>query len=501
MFSAVTHAASRDFTIRTRVGDDTNPPTVPTGVLATPIATSQINVSWATSTDDFEVAGYLVYRDQMQIATTTNTMYADVGLISSTTYAYYVTAFDTFNNFSASSSIVSTTTFAVFVPPTTTSSSGIQTGSVSRLEILRLEIIPFQDSVLIRYETKGQVRSVIKWGRGISYELGSLAERSFSTIHETRIVGLSPGTTYALSIEGENQVGVFGALMESTFTTLPPVDVFPPGNVMNLEAHRDGDDVILSWTNPQDPDFAKVRVLRSDHFYPSDVADGWVTYEGLGQTIRDTGVVHDTHQQFYTVFTYDVLGNVSSGAIVRVTFDAESEGEIIDITKNEISLELSDVHIYQEGILLPLNAGRIFIDGTKALTIIIPYDRVPEHLKTILVTLAHPGDESKTFEFLLRINTEKTGYQALLAPLGIKGMFPLSVAVFDFKTAQVGYTHGVLISEIVPLTSPQHTQNSGFISRILRTMTDDSTSYLLLFVMLLILLTLFARRLLISKAQ
>ena len=80
---------------------DTTPPTVPGGLKATSVSSSQINLSWNASTDNVGVAGYKVFRNGSQIATTTRTSYSDTGLMPSTTYSYAVSAYDAAGNNSA----------------------------------------------------------------------------------------------------------------------------------------------------------------------------------------------------------------------------------------------------------------------------------------------------------------------------------------------------------------------------------------------------------------
>lgn len=486
--------ATDDFIIRTLVGGDTTPPTVPGSLVAIPVATSQINLSWATSTDDFLLSGYQVFRDGVQIATTTATNYTDVGLTVSTTYAYYVTAFDSFSNVSASSTVVSTTTLSSTTPsveePAATSSTSY--GSISRLALVRLEVIPEQEGVLIRYETRGYVRSVIRWGKTISYELGSLAERSFSKVHETKITGLTPNTTYKFIIEGENNIGVQGVLTESVFVTLPPEDVIPPGNVQNLRATKEGDDIVLSWINPLDVDFDHLRILRSEQFYPSDLADGWVVYEGAGETTHDVGMAVEGTRQFYTVFTYDKLGNVSSGAVVSIRIEGGTTTPVVippDIS-NPIALTFTDFAFIQDGESQEIVDNRVTIDGSKQLLILLPYDRVPEHLKTILVTLTDA--EGKEFAFLLRINEAKTGYTAVLAPFGVSGTFSVRISVFDFKTTQIGYVHGDILSRIAYV--PDDGGDMTFLGVLFSTLGKMLTSYFFWFVLILILLLEIGRR-------
>ena len=68
-----------------------------------PISSTQINLSWAASTDNVGVAGYKVFRDGTPVATTTTPVYQDTELTPSTTYTYAVSATDAAGNESARS--------------------------------------------------------------------------------------------------------------------------------------------------------------------------------------------------------------------------------------------------------------------------------------------------------------------------------------------------------------------------------------------------------------
>jgi hypothetical protein len=494
------HAVSSDFIVRTFVGDDTTPPTVPTGLTTTPVATTQINLSWLSSTDDYLLAGYQVFRDGLQIATTTGTTYSDVGLTASTTYTYNLTAFDSFNNFSASSTLVATTTFATATVPVvaTTTTPRSQTGTRIRLaELVSLEVIPSQYGAIIRYETDSFVRSNVRWGTSLSYELGSSRERSFSRFHEVLVSDLTPGTRYRFTIEGENHMGRFGTLTESTFVTLPQDDTTPPGNVIGLTLRREGNDVVLSWQNPRDTDLSRVRVLRSTTFFPGDEIDGWVVFDGEGTSARDVGIIRESSKIFYTVFTYDAVGNISSGAVVALRIEGDAViPEVIDNpNENSIDLTFDDIQFYQDGGELTRTGGTVLIDGALHLTLAIPYDTLPEHLKAILVTITPATDPKKELSFLLRVNKEKTAYTARLAPLGVTGDFGIRVSVFDFKTSQIGYTSGQLRAHIERYEDGQGGGGEGstFFSILTHFLMRN---YLILFALLLILLAFLARKLL-----
>lgn len=109
---------------------DTTAPPVPTGLGATAVSGSQINVAWNASTDasggaNHFVSGtqdYRVYRSTDQTnfslrATVTATTYQDTGLGASTRYDYKVSARDVELNESAQSTAVNATTLTSSVAP------------------------------------------------------------------------------------------------------------------------------------------------------------------------------------------------------------------------------------------------------------------------------------------------------------------------------------------------------------------------------------------------
>jgi hypothetical protein len=444
--------ANEDFTVQTLVGGDSTPPSVPANLIATAITASQIDLSWSSSTDNFLLSGYHVWRDDALIATTTEPSYQDTGLATETAYAYYVTAFDSSLNESASSSAATATTPSIPLPPPPDAEDGTIFGFRYRPlaeEIQVLEILPQMDSVIIRFETRNHIRATLRWGTGAEYEIGSIAEQAFLKAHEITITGLNPSTEYQFVIDGQNKIGRYGTMYAGDFRTLPPIDMFAPGNVLELSARTSGDDIVLAWRNPNDADFAKVRVMRNERFYPVDEADGWVVYEGTSEGARDAGAAKGSGTVYYTIFTYDALGNISSGAIVSVDLSngQPTAREPLRPELNPITLAFGDIEFIQDGKKLEIESGTVRIDGAKQFTISIPYEKLPEHLKTILVVL-DDRDTGKSFKFLLRINKATTAYESMIAPLRISGEYPIEIAVFDYKTAQIGYGRGIISSRV-----------------------------------------------------
>ena len=138
--SGLTHTRS----VTLPVLSDTTPPSDPSGLVATAVGSSQINLTWTASTDNSGSTGYLVERCQgvgctnfAQIATTTTNSYSDTGLAAGTNYSYRIRATDSSGNQSLNSTSISATTGGG--PPATglvaayafNEASGITTADIS----------------------------------------------------------------------------------------------------------------------------------------------------------------------------------------------------------------------------------------------------------------------------------------------------------------------------------------------------------------------------------
>ncbi|MDI4647076.1 family 16 glycoside hydrolase [Cohnella hashimotonis] len=93
----------------TTLAPDVTPPSVP-GSVAAALQGKSVRLTWAASTDDRKMAGYKVYRDNVQVAVVSGTQYTDTSVVSSTSYAYTVAAYDDSGNVSAASAPVTMTT-------------------------------------------------------------------------------------------------------------------------------------------------------------------------------------------------------------------------------------------------------------------------------------------------------------------------------------------------------------------------------------------------------
>ncbi|GEM_PF-3292347 len=106
--------------------NDTQPPSIPSGLTATAVSPWQVNLSWSSSGDNVAVQGYKIYRNGVFLKTTTNNTEFDNTVSPSTSYSYAVSAYDAAGNISSQSVSVSATA----VPATTATSTATSTSAV-----------------------------------------------------------------------------------------------------------------------------------------------------------------------------------------------------------------------------------------------------------------------------------------------------------------------------------------------------------------------------------
>lgn len=443
-------AATNDFIIKTQVTNvDTAPPTTPTLLSAVPIADTQIDITWSVSTDDHLLDGYVLFRDAVAIATTTLTSFSDTGLSASTTYAYDVYAFDSSGNISTTSNSISTTTLATpVIPPAATSTPS--TNSVTGTQVFKLlsiNIISSTNSALFNWVTTLPSTYTLRWGRDDAYDAGYIVNDVYRKEHQTLITNLEPGTTYVYQLTGRTPAGREVQLKTGQFKTEDKTSATPE-NVRSLWADVNVEDVTLRWEQSNGEESSKVRIVRSYLGFPLDIYDGSVVYEGSSNSFFDKEALSKHTKQFYTVFVISADGSISSGAVVSAQKYISGEGnpdvttteEVLPIEKAEIPLEIpnfdfsiSNILIYQGNKDFNFEDKKIDLVKNESFIISIPYEALPRHLKSIIVTLIDPANAKRSYSFLLRINKDRTAYEAIIAPIESMGNSRLQIEIFDFE--------------------------------------------------------------------
>ncbi len=269
-------------------GADTIPPTVPGG-LAAAVASLQINLSWTTSTDNVGVTGYKVFRNGVQVATTSSLAYADAGLLPLTLYNYAVAAFDAAGNTSAQSAVVSATTLAGSDTQAPTIPTGLVGTAVSSNQI-NLSWNPSTDNV------------------GVTGYYVYLNDVALTTTTGTSFqhTGLTAGTTYnyrVSSYDAADNNSAWNATPVSVTTPFAADTVAPSVPAGLTAAAVSSAQINLSWAASTDNvGVTGYRVYRAGTLL---VTLGAVT------TYQNTGLSASTSYS-YTVQAVDAAGNASA---------------------------------------------------------------------------------------------------------------------------------------------------------------------------------------------
>ena len=150
------------------------------------------------------------------------------------------------------------------------------------------------------------------------------------------VTGLAIGPSY-FAVTAYNTAGT-----ESTFSneatkiivdTAPPVtpspsqDQSPPADIQGFRASAGDGEIVLSWTTPNDPDFAGVRIrVRTDGTFPQNQNDGTLVGDFSGGP-AETGTFHHVSlpngiTYRYAAFSYDAHGNYSHTVYASATPNA-----------------------------------------------------------------------------------------------------------------------------------------------------------------------------------
>lgn len=179
---------------------DTTPPSVPTGLVATP-GNAQVGLAWTASTDNVGVTGYRIRRGGTVVGTAVGTTFTDTGRTNGVQYSYTVAAYDAAGNESAQ-------TAAVLATP----SAGTPTVTQRWLGVDRLAVkTTLATTVRVAYSTASNMASP---------SFGAAATPDAQGVSLHALPSLAADTPYWYQVEAD------GALVGSVqaFRTLPGTD-------------------------------------------------------------------------------------------------------------------------------------------------------------------------------------------------------------------------------------------------------------------------------------
>ncbi|MBX4200274.1 hypothetical protein KW790_02340 [Candidatus Parcubacteria bacterium] len=424
----------------------TTPPTQPTGLTATGQSRERIELDWTASTGSLGVARYRIYRDGTLVGDTSAfpTTYVDSGgLTAETNYLYNVSALDDDGNESLWSA---TTTGRTLAAGSVTTSSSRRTP-----QIVSLSVIPANNSSIVLFSTSLPAKAILSWGLDSSYLDGNTGEDFNLTQHQFLITDLKSDTPYLLRILVTGDNGQQTIMEQIPFRTMSlPITVAPP-NISNFKVTQKEKTLDLTWKNPIDA--IGVRIVRSTSFYGSSPDEGEIVFEGNAQEFVDREVEEGV-TYYYTIFAKDQSGNFSSGVVGagKIVPATQVPTEIPPIENVPLAtnvdpaiaaLQLKDFLFIQHGDSLPVIDDTIHLNASEDITVALKYYKVPPVLKTIAVTLTTLGNNPETFSFILRVNRDKTRYEATISPL-VTQNYKVSITVLDYKNQGMKKINGAL---------------------------------------------------------
>ncbi|MDH5366882.1 MAG: GEVED domain-containing protein [Cyclobacteriaceae bacterium] len=193
-----------DYTVNiVGVGEDTQAPTVPTGLSVSGTTETTTSLLWTASSDNIGVTGYDVYVDGFLDGSTATTSYNISGLVVNTSYTLSVSAKDAAGNTSAQSTGLNITTPDLTAPTAVTGLAAANTTETST----DLSWTAATDNVGVSgYEVYVD-----------GFLNGSTVLTSYS------VTGLSASSTYTLSVRAKDAAGNASTSSAVNVTTSDPV--------------------------------------------------------------------------------------------------------------------------------------------------------------------------------------------------------------------------------------------------------------------------------------
>jgi chitodextrinase len=226
-----------ELVITTTAGSgDTENPTNPTGLSATPTSGTRIDLSWTASTDNTAVINYEVYRNGALLTTVgAVTSYADTTVVNATSYDYKLKAVDGAGNHSGFSNTASVTT------PDTAAPSNPGSLNATAFSATRVDLtwVASTDNV-------GVTNYEIYRDDVLLTTVGAVTSYSDTTA--------SPSTPYAYKLKAVDAAGNHSGFSNTSSTTTPATtDGEPPSDITDLSANAaSATRIDLSWSASTD---------------------------------------------------------------------------------------------------------------------------------------------------------------------------------------------------------------------------------------------------------
>jgi chitodextrinase len=255
---------------------DTTPPSAPSNLTAATAGATEIDLTWTASADNTAVAGYRVYRNGTQIATTGSTSYADTPLLAGAANSYYVVAIDAAYNASTPSNTASASTPA----PDTTAPSAPTNVTVAA---------PAYDATTVTWTASTDNIAVVGYTIRANGSIVAVVDGSTASFVDASTL---PSLTYLYTVTAFDAAGNTAQSSSVSVTTpaaAPPPDTTKPTTPTGLTATPAPQEIDLAWSGSTESSghVAGYNVLRDGVFiattYSLTCADMGLTPGALRQ--------------------------------------------------------------------------------------------------------------------------------------------------------------------------------------------------------------------------
>ncbi len=374
-------------------------------------------------------------------------------------------------------------------PSTSSSGGGFYPGNQTFI-LENLAVQTASTSIVVTWYTHEPSVSVMSWNvDGILGSSGSVSEISYIEKHVISVNNLQPDEEYDVTLEA---VSVGGSVLhDSFFVRTLPVS-YPPPNITDFSGTSSfGGNVILTWKNPSIADLDSILITRGTRFFPRDPTEGYIVYQGKGETVLDLNTTPD-NEYYYSAFTENSSKIFSSGVGIQF-FLGLSTSSIPESGTSLFGGTVSSLPISSINGIIFLNNNIVLtpvitesssspfitvgINPDLSLSVIIPASIIPHDTEEIIMKVSDKNSNGGNLFFLFT-KMDDGSYQTTVP------------AYFDYESAtspfilsflSVGYevrVHGVF-SIGTTNTSPQSA-----------TTTHGNDNYFLLYLMIILLLIL-----------
>lgn len=299
-------------------GFDVIAPSKPENLRTTRISPTSIEISWDASTDDIALVGYHVYRNNVQIADTTETTYTDNSVTASSNYDYAIVAYDTSDNLTTS------TMLHVSTP------QNIDTSAPSAPGNLRTTAIN-STSISLAWNSSADNVGVT----GYRVYRGTTLITTTTSLAYTN-TGLSAGTAYQFHVDAIDAAANSASSSTLNVSTIVAADISAPTAPGNLHSTNTTDtSIALAWNAATD----NVGVT------------GYRIYRGTTLVTTTTSLAYtnsnlspSTTYQFH-VDAFDAVGNSKSSSTLTVNTIAAADTSAPTAPGNLRSTNTTDTSI------------------------------------------------------------------------------------------------------------------------------------------------------------